>query len=180
MLVPAATLAAFGKKCHRDGKVEIYAGGEFAAFSDGAYTLIMQQNAGEFPRGVHKFITGEAETWVTAEAPALAAAVARAGKLADRADPIRLDVARDGTGARIMVQAVTDGRVVSSQAVPCRFDGPDAHVGFNAAYLASVLNGVGGGRARLGFSGTAATPKPLQVRGTDGFAAVQMPIKIAG
>ena len=49
---------------------------------------------------------------------------------------------------------------------------------FLAGYLASVLNGVGAGRARLGFSGTADKPKPLQVRGTDGFAAVQMPIKL--
>ena len=71
-----------------------------------------------------------------------------------------------------------DGKVTSSQSVPCRYEGPDVHVGFNAGYLASVLNGVGAGRARLGFSGTADKPKPLQVRGTDGFAAVQMPIKL--
>jgi DNA polymerase-3 subunit beta len=178
-LVPALTLARFAAKCHRDGKVEIYAGEKSAAFSDGVYTLITSVNCGEFPK-VGRMFVNEADTWVTVEAGALASAVARAGKMAERNTPVRLDVANDGTGARVMVQVVTEGRVVSSQAVPCRFSGPDAHVGFNAGYLASVLAGVGAGRARLGFSGTAALPKPLQVRGTDGFAAVQMLIKIGG
>jgi DNA polymerase III subunit beta len=178
-LVSASTLAAFAKRCARDGKVEIYAGEKFAGFSDGAYALITSVNCGEFPR-VGRMFVSEADTWVTVEASALAAAVTRAGKMAEPNAPVRLDVANDGSGARVMVQVVTDGRVVSSQAVPCRFSGPDAHTGFNAGYLASVLAGVGAGRARLGFSGTAAKPKPLQVRGTDGFAAVQMPIKIGG
>ncbi len=184
-LMPAATLAAFGKKCARDGKVEVYAGGErpsggmFAAFSDGVYTLITRTTDGQYPK-VAQMFASEAATWVTVEAGALAAACSRAAKVTEKGAPLHVTVTTTEAGARVTVETHADGKVTSSQSVPCRFDGPDAHVGFNAAYLASVLNGVGGGRARLGFSGTAAMPKPLQVRGTDGFAAVQMPIKIAG
>ena len=178
VLVPAATLAAFGKKCARDGKVEICAGAGFAALSDGEYTLIAHVNAGEFPRAVHKFITSDAGTWVTVEAAALAAACSRAAKVTERNAPLHVLVSTADAGARVTVETHADGKVTSSQSVPCRYEGPDVHVGFNAGYLASVLNGVGAGRARLGFSGTADKPKPLQVRGTDGFAAVQMPIKL--
>ena len=177
-LVPAATLASFAKRCDRGGKVEIHAGEKFAALSDGAYTLIMHQNAGEFPRGVHKFMTNEAETWVTVEASVLAAALTRAAKLSQRGEAAHVLAETTAAGQVVTVQAYADGKMISSQSVPCRYAGPDVHFAFNAGYLASVLAGVGAGRARLGFSGTGEKAKPLQVRGTDGFAAVQMPIRM--
>jgi DNA polymerase-3 subunit beta len=184
MVVSARTLSDFAKKCHRDGKVEIYAGERtdggklLAAFSDGAYTLIMHTCDGQFPK-VDRLIPEQADTWVTVEAPALALAVTRAAKVTERAEPIRLDVEHGDNGASVTVRVITDGRTVSAQAVPCRYEGPDVHAGFNPAYLASVLTGVGAGRARLGFQFTEGkVSKPVQVRGTDGYMAIQMPVKL--
>jgi len=175
-LIDAATLTAFAKRADRSGKVALHFGDGFAGMSDGTHTLITRTNCGEFPKFGRLIPTADAaRTTVLVIAAALESAVTRAGKMLERNEAVRLDVAEDG----ITVRAVRDGAVASSQLVPAALDGEALTAGFCPAYLASLLSGIGG-EALLSFTSAA---KPLLVTsadGTDPFTAVCMPIKLQG
>jgi DNA polymerase-3 subunit beta len=146
-LVPAATLTALAKKLDKHGRVALHLGEGFAGFSDGTRSLITRTSDSEFIR-YRERMRSEADnsTTVLVDAPALHAAVVRAGTMAERNCGVDLDV----TDGQITVTAQRDGKPVSTQHVPAAIDGPDTAYRFNPGYLASVLSGIGG-PAWLGF-----------------------------
>ena len=173
-LVPAAELAALGKKLGKSGKVSLHFGTHHTGFSDGAYSLIVRDLTGShgpaaFPK--YKSLARDESddvTTVLADAAALEAAVTRAGKLAERGEPVHLGITGDG----ITVRVYRDGKPAGSQAVPAVLDGEPLEVRFHAPYLASVLAGVEG-ITQIGFAGAS---KPAVIRG-GGFIAVVMPVR---
>jgi DNA polymerase-3 subunit beta len=184
-LIPAATLAKFAKTADRHGKIALHVGEGFTGFSDGARTLITRTLDREFPR-YKSFIRGDHDTVVTAGAAKLEAAVARAGKIAERNS--RTGFAVGDTA--VTVTATVNGQAASTQAVPAVIDGPPQDFGFNAGYLASLLAGFSGDvriglkvntRTATDYNGERHTtsseaPAVLTADG-DPFTAVLMPIR---
>jgi DNA polymerase-3 subunit beta len=174
-LVPAVLLAKFAKACDKAGKVSVHLGGklgaEHVAFSDGTRTLVTRAVTGEFIRYADK-LTGEYPTVVTADAAALSAVVARAGKVTGRNEPVRFGV----TAAGVTLTALRDRKVAGTQLVPATLTGPPAETGFNPGYLASVLAGISG-TVTLELPADAGK-KPARVTSGDGFTAVLMPLRL--
>jgi DNA polymerase III subunit beta len=176
-LIPATAIAQFAGKADKHGKAEIYLDSERAAFSDGTRTLTTRLGSGEYPKRYESAVIDDMATWVTVDGPALLAAVKRAGTMTERNSGVHVDVTTSDRGPAVTVTAYRDGSPVSSQAVPCAYEGPDAHFMFNPAFLADSLSSAGTGTVRLGFTPSETNGKPVQVRGSDGFAAVTMPIR---
>lgn len=185
--IPARELAAFAGKVARDGKVSIHLDDTrdgFAGFSDGTRSMIIHTMAGEFIRYESILrMTGDAASAMV-EAPALAAAVKRAGGQCERNMPVTLQFTPDS----VTVTTTRDGEVSYSESVPVSLevrDGADGitaegwTVAYNPAYLGSMLAGVDG----LAILSWATPGKPVMVRPADDSArylALVMPIRLAG
>jgi len=141
-LIPAATLVKYAKAADKTGKVTLHFGEDFAAFSDGTRTLITHTSKSEFPRSIRSQIreATDHDTLILADAPALRAAVERAGKLTGRGEAVGFDA----DGEQVTVTSHREGQAVGVQHIPALIDGEAQSYGFNAAYLASVLAGFDG------------------------------------
>lgn len=186
--VPARDLSEFVRGMGRDGKVTVHLGkrergssaGPRIAFSDGTREMITRTEGGEFPKWSRLFPSGVSAS-ATVDAPALAAALKRAGSASERNSGVHLRFGRDG----VTVTAHRDGEVSSRETVPCVLDVPGGEGyrvtgwrgAYNPAYLASMLAGVTGA-ARLAWSGRG---KPVLVRpdgGAGGYRAIVMPVRV--
>ena len=154
--VPAVALAKFAALAGRDnGKVTVCLSEEAddvarCGFSDGTRELTIRAGDGQFPAVDQIWPSAEFPASAVADSGALGAAVKRAGKATGKNEAVRLDF---GTPGAVTVTAVRDGQAASSETVACEHDtaGAPPVIGFNPAYLASVLAGAGAGPARLGW-----------------------------
>lgn len=188
--VPAKLLADFAKSTARGGKVTVHyqpatapdskAGVSYAApfggFSDGTRTVTFRTEFGEFPR-YRALMPGQADMSALVNADTLAGAVKRAATLIERGAPVRLTFGPELP--TVGIAAGTDGETATEESVDVAFDGPGTMtVGYNPAYLLSVLAGVTGD-AWLSWT---KPDRPVVVSSADqadGYRALVMPLRIS-
>lgn len=148
ILVPAKITADFARK--PDGPVTIRyqpaSGnlGGFAGFSDSSRDLVLRTFDGAFPHPSGLPRRADPHTTVTISGPALAAALKRAAAATERAAPVLLDIP-PAPGCAVTVLPVRDGQPAGGEDLTATITGPgDAVIGFNPAYLASLITGITG------------------------------------
>jgi DNA polymerase-3 subunit beta len=149
VLVPAKMLAAYAKVADKSGKVTIHAGDPrkdtmWFAFTDGQRGWISRGYEGSFPP-VHHLLPAETPATAVANAPALLAAVKRAGAATGKSEPVKLVFERE----RVTVTGTRDGVDSTREVVPCTLTGTVGDtdtftLGFNATHLTGVLSAAGG------------------------------------
>lgn len=180
-LVPGKALGKFAKTLARDGKVSVHLfresgrGGEdygFAGFSDGTRQITIALRYGTYPDMRKRRDGSAAASKVSADGPALAAAVSRAITMTGTGRWHEVKLAAKAGGITVIPRR-EDGKDAGTLPVAGTVTGPEVTCSFNGSYLLSMLEGIAG-TVVLGINGT----KPVAVDAPgDTYSGLVMPVR---